>query len=70
MHSRGISSLPIYSENRPCKISTMFDVERLFTGVEKYEVSDGDKTTIFPAKLTKTQKEVIWLLEVQLAHYK
>ena len=49
--------------------STMFDIVRFFTGVERYEVYDGDKITIFPAKLTKTQKKILTLLEVSLAHY-
>ena len=69
MQSRGISSLPIYPENRPCKTPTMFDIVRFFTGVERYEVYDGDKITIFPAELTKTQKKILTLLEVSLAHY-
>jgi transposase len=69
MKSRGISSLPLYPENRPCKTPTMFDIVRLFTGVERYEVYEGDKITVFPAALTKTQKLILTLLEVPLAHY-
>jgi transposase len=69
MKTKGISSLPIYPENRPCKTPTMFDIVRLFTGVERYEVSECDKINIFPAELTKTQKEVLMLLEVPMAHY-
>ena len=69
MKTKGISSLPIYPEKRPCKTPTMFDIVRLFTGVERYEVSEGDKMNIFPAELTKTQKEVLKLLEVPMAHY-
>lgn len=69
MQSHGIASLPIYPENRLCKTPTMFDIVRLFKGVEKYEVSEGDKISIFPVELTKIQKQVLKLLEVPLAHY-
>jgi transposase len=69
MKQKGINSLPIYPENRPCKSPTMFDVVRLFRNVERYEVTTGDDTIVFPAELTKTQKEVLTLLEVPIAAY-
>jgi transposase len=69
MKKEGISSLPIYPENRPCKSPTMFDIARLFRYVERYEVTVGDDTLVFPAELTKTQKEVLSLLEVPIAAY-
>ena len=69
MKKEGISSLPIYPESRPCKSPTMFDIVRLFRYVERYEVAVGDDTMVFPAELTKTQKEVLTLLEVPIAAY-
>jgi transposase len=69
MKRQGISSLPIYPEKRPGKTPTMFDIVRFFTGIERYEVYEGDKIMIFPAELTKTHKEILTLLEVPLAHY-
>jgi transposase len=69
MKKEGISSLPIYPEKRPCKSPTMFDIARLFRYVERYEVTVGDDTMVFPAELTKTQKKVLSLLEVPLAAY-
>jgi transposase len=69
MKQKGINSLPIYPENRPCKSPTMFDIVRLFRNVERYEVTTGDDTILFPAELTKTQKEVLRLLEVPIAVY-
>lgn len=69
MKQKGLSSLPIYPENRPCKTPTMFDILRLFRNVERYEVTTGDDTIVFPAELTKTQKEVLTLLEVPIAAY-
>ncbi len=69
MRKKGIDSLPIYPENRPCKSPTMFDIDRLFRNVERYEVSVGDDTIVFPAELTKTQKEVLTLLEIPIAAY-
>jgi hypothetical protein len=47
----------------------MFDIARLFQYVERYEVSVGEDTNVFPAELTKTQKEVLTLLEVPIAAY-
>ena len=69
MRQKGMSSLPIYPENRPCKSPTMFDIARLFRYVERYEVAVGDDTLVFPAELTKTQKEVLALLDVPIASY-
>ena len=47
----------------------MFDIARLFRYVERYEVTVGDDTIVFPAELTKIQKEVLALLEVPIAAY-
>jgi transposase len=69
MRQQGISSLPIYPEDRPCKSPTMFDIVRLFRHVERYEVAVGDDINIFPAQLTDLQKQVLELLEVPLAAY-
>ena len=69
MRQQGISSLPIYPEERPCKSPTMFDIVRLFRGVERYEVTVGDDLNIFPAQLTDLQKQVLELLEVPRAAY-
>jgi transposase len=69
MRHKGITSLPIYPENRPCKAPTIFDIVRFFRNVERYEVTAGEDTIIFPAELTTTQKEVLKLLEVPLAAY-
>ena len=66
---KGINSLPIYPENRPCKSPTTFDIVRLFRNVERYEVTTGDDTIVFPAELTKPQKEVLTLLEVPIPVY-
>jgi len=56
MRKKGIDSVPIYPENRPCKSPTMFDIARLFKNVERYEVVVGDDTMVFPAELTKPRK--------------
>lgn len=69
MRQRSIHALPIYPENRPCPYPTIFDIVRLFRGVERYEVADGERTTIFPAQLTPLQKQVLRLLEVPLSWY-
>jgi len=69
MRKKKISSLPIYPENRSCPAPTIFDIARLFRNVERYEVTAGDNTMIFPAELTAIQKEVLNLLEVPVAGY-
>jgi hypothetical protein len=47
----------------------MFDIDRFFRIVERYEVAVGDDTIVFPAVLTKAQKEVLTLLEIPIASY-
>ena len=69
MRRRELTSLPIYPENRPCKSPTIFDIVRFFRNVERYEVTAGEDTIVFPAELTTTQKQVLELLEVPLAAY-
>jgi hypothetical protein len=69
MNLEGIDSLPIYPEQRACKAPTIFDVARLFRNVERYEVASGDELMIFPAKLTRNQKDVLRLLDVPVAGY-
>ncbi len=69
MQREGLDSLPIYPEGRPCKSPTMFDIVRLFQNVERYEVAVGEDLMVFPAELTKTQKQVLTLLEVPVAPY-
>lgn len=69
MRKKRITSLPIYPEDRSCASPTIFDIVRLFRNVERYEVVAGDDTMIFPAELTKTQKEVLTLLDVPVAGY-
>jgi len=69
MRIQGLDSLPIYPESRACKTPTMFDIVRLFHGVERFEVSAQDNQILFPASLTATQKNVLKLLEVPMAAY-
>jgi transposase len=69
MRQKGIDSLPIYPEQRACKSPTTFDIVRLFKNVERYEVTAGDNIMIFPAELTKTQNDVLTLLEVPVVDY-
>ena len=69
MELNSIVSLPIFPEERPCKYPSMFDIVRLFRGVERYEVHQGENINIFPAQLSKTQRQVIDLLEVPIGFY-
>jgi transposase len=69
MRNEKINSIPIYPEGKPCESPTLRDIVRLFNGVEKYEVENGEEVTLFPAKLSKTQKEVLRLLEIPTSKY-
>lgn len=64
MTKADIQALPLYPERRPCKYPTIFDITRAFKNVERYEVENGDNTTIFPAALSPLQKQILRLLEV------
>lgn len=69
MKRKGIKALAIYPEERPCKYPTTFDIVRLFNGIERYEVIQGENVYIFPAKLSKIQEQVIELLGVPVSLY-
>lgn len=69
MKKQGINALPIYPEGRACKNPTMFDLARLFRDVERYEVTQSEIMSVYPAKLDKTHKDVLKLLEIPLSSY-
>ena len=69
MKRRSIPSLPLYPEDRPCPYPTLFDIVRVFRGVERYEVLDGERLTLFPARLNPLQKQLLEMLEVPLSLY-
>ena len=47
----------------------MFDIVRVFRGVERYEVLHGDQVTLFPARLNRLQDLLLELLEVPTSLY-
>jgi transposase len=69
MKKKSIKSLPIYPEGRTCPYPTMYDIVRLFKGVERYEVIQGENVSIFPAQLSDLQRQVIDLLEIPKSLY-
>ena len=69
MKQHSIESLPLYPEGKPCPYPTMFDLVRLFTGVEKYEVHKREDLIVFPATLSSLQRQVLQLLEVPISSY-
>ena len=64
-----ITALPLYPEDRPCPYPTIFDIVRVFRDVERYEVLEGDKVTLFPAQLNPLQKQLLQMLEVPVSLY-
>jgi hypothetical protein len=69
MKRRSLASLPLYPEDRPCPYPTLFDIVRVFRGVERYEVLDGERVTLFPAQLTPLQNQLLQMLEVPISLY-
>lgn len=69
MKRNAIVSLPLYPEGKPCKYPTTFDIVRLFKGVERCEVVQGENVHLFPAELNGAQKQVLKLLEVPASLY-
>ena len=69
MKNLSIDALPLYPEDRPCPSPTMFDIARVFRGVERYEVVDGDRITVFPAQLNPLQTQLLELLDVPISLY-
>ena len=63
MEADFITALPIYPEERPCPSPTMFDIVRLFKGVERYCIEKDEEVTVFPPKLNALQKQVLELLD-------
>ncbi len=64
-----IDNLPLYPEGRHCPAPSIYDLVRTFKNVERYETIECAKVTVFPAQLTKTQRQVLKLLEVPVALY-
>jgi transposase len=69
MRQQALSTLPLYPEARPCRYPTLFDIVRLFAGVERYEVTCAEQVTLFPAELTPLQQQVLDLLKVPASLY-
>jgi len=70
MRQRALPTLPLYPEDRACRYPTLFDIVRVFGGVERYEVLAGaEQVTLFPAQLNPLQKQVLELLEVPISLY-
>ena len=69
MHHHGIPALPLYPEARPCRYPTLFDIVRAFRQVERYEVVEDERVTVFPAKLNGLQRQLLELLGVPTSLY-
>jgi transposase len=69
MRARRLPALPLYPEDRPCPYPTLFDIVRVFRGVERYEVIQADNITLFPASLTPLQKQLLEMLDVPISLY-
>jgi len=59
MRKAGIKSIPVYPKEGEYEYLITFDIVRLVKNVERYEVLKGQEVMVFPAELTKTQKQVL-----------
>ena len=69
MENAGISTLPLYPEQRPCARPTTSRVVDVFEGVQRLQVTMGNERTEMVTELTRPQKEVLKLLGFRLCDY-
>ena len=71
MKRHGVTSIPIYPEERECQHPTTHSIMRVFRDVEKFEISDrqNDIKEYFPPELTDLQKQILTLMEVPISLY-
>ncbi len=69
MKKNKIEKLAIYPDGKECKHPTLYGIVRLFRDVERYEIETNKEKIYFPAKLDKTQKQVLSLLDVPQSMY-
>lgn len=69
MLRQGLDTLPILPEGRPTKTPTTARLLEIFSDVSWYEFERGDETVTFPIKLSPLQKQLLRLLEMDVAAY-
>lgn len=69
MKRENIEELLILPEGRPTKTPTTARVLEMFSDVSWYEFQRGDETITFPIELTKLQKQLLRLLEMDISAY-
>ena len=69
MKRENIDELPILPEGRPTRTPTTARVLEMFSDVSWYEFKRGDETITFPIELTKLQKQLLRLLEMDISAY-
>ena len=69
MRQRSLPTLPLYPESRPCRYPTLFDLVRVFHGIERYEVREAERRILFPAPLNPLQRLLLEMLEVPVSLY-
>ena len=71
MRRNGLTSIPIYPEERECQYPTAHSIIWVFRNVEKFEITDRENNLkeYFPVKLTSLQKQILNLMEVPMSLY-
>jgi hypothetical protein len=69
MKRKDIEALPILPEGRLTKTPTTARLLEMFSNVAWYEFERGDETVTFPINLSSLQKQLLRLLDIDLAVY-
>ena len=69
MKREDIEALPILPEGRLTKTPTTARLLEMFSNVAWYEFERGGETVTFPIKLSPLQKQLLRLLDMDLAVY-
>jgi transposase len=69
MQRLGIDSIPILPEDRSTKTPTTARLLEMFSGVSWYEFERGGEIVTFPIQLSKLQKLLLRILDIDLSAY-
>ena len=70
MQRKGIESLPMYPEDRPCRRPTTRRVIDLFDDLQRHTLDDGQHTpVVFATELSDLQRRILKLLGVPASDY-
>ena len=70
MERKGLDSLPMYPEDRPCRRPTTRRLIDLFDDIQRHTLDDGRHApVVFVSELSRLQRRILKLLGVPLNEY-